>query len=1211
MKNFSLKICQLMCFVVLIGFSFQNKLQAQNLVLNYSFEDVSSCPNGISELPKAIDWYTTNTGADSCSSPDLYAACSWQIGGANSPDALLGFQRSKTGDNHAGIILYEPLSPYREYLGGELSTPLVNGQEYCVRFYVSAADEGQFATNSIGVYFSNNQVLKNFCLDNSAPHPLTPQLQYSGSQIVDSVNWVKLEWTYIASGGERYLTIGNFNSNANSNITTFNSNITPHPYAYYFVDDVEVTPTTCCPEVEVASTTPVSCNGLSDGSATVTATGGIPPYSYSWSAGSSSTATNNSLPAGRHTVTVSDSRGCQVPKYVTIKEPDALSVSINQNSNSCGTSLTATPTGGTGPFSYAWSNGASGASIQNVPTGSYTLTVTDNGNCTATASATVTQASSFTINPSSTDNTSCSNCNGTASTIVSGGNPPFSYLWSNGDTTENINGLCSGTYTVTVTEGSSSGGSVFWSEDFTSGGTGWTLNQNGSGTNGADANEWVINNNVTECSNCPATGSLGNYLHITCTSTPCQLGGDVGTCVYEQGVPFFAEAATDKYVSSPNISTIGQSGITLNFWYLSGGESGNDYGLVRLSDDGGTTWTDLPTQYEGVLTCTQASVTIPASYENIADFRIGFRWINDNNTDGEDPPFMIDDIELSATSGSACTATATVTINTTGTGLNANIDSSSNISCFSADDGYISTDVSGSGSYNYNWSSGQSTSSISGLSAGTYTVTIDDGNNCTTTLTETISEPQALSLSANNSGSGCDGNANINAIVSGGTPNYNYNWSNGETSNSITGLSSDTFTLTVTDNNGCSIIDSFIISNNGSFSVTLNATNTTCQGVNNGSVSSNVNGAAPPLSYEWSNGATSSDLQNVGGGTYTVTVTDGNNCTVSNSETVMDLNSIEASAIISDIVCPDDSSGGIKLTPFNGSEPYTAIWSNGSNNISQIDLIPGTYSVTVTDSVGCEFDTSFTINSISNFTIQASSSGLACDETTGATISVNILSGNTGPFTYEWSTGDQTATVENVGAGTYTVEVNDSLNCKKSDTTSVYSSNFLIDEEIIDASCPDEADGAISVTIEGGNPPYAFNWSNGSTDSVLLNLLAGIYDLTVTDDDDCSRTASFEVVVIDNGDGNCDSLMIYDVFSPNGDGRNDLWIIDGLQDYPNNSLQIFSRWGNIVYEISPYENTWDGSNMNGKAMATGTYYYVLKLNDGSDKVYSGHINLIR
>ena len=93
-------------------------------------------------------------------------------------------------------------------------------------------------------------------------------------------------------------------------------------------------------------------------------------------------------------------------------------------------------------------------------------------------------------------------------------------------------------YTVTVTESGSSGGNLFWAEDFSSGGAGWTLNVNGPGPNGADANEWVINSNVDNCSQCPVTGSGGNYLHITCSSLTCTLSGDAGSCAYDQGDPF-------------------------------------------------------------------------------------------------------------------------------------------------------------------------------------------------------------------------------------------------------------------------------------------------------------------------------------------------------------------------------------------------------------------------------------------------------------------------------------------------------------------------------------------------------------------------------------------------------------------------------------------------------------------------------------------------
>jgi gliding motility-associated-like protein len=197
---------------------------------------------------------------------------------------------------------------------------------------------------------------------------------------------------------------------------------------------------------------------------------------------------------------------------------------------------------------------------------------------------------------------------------------------------------------------------VFWCETFDVGGAtcnnqgaGWDLTPPLTGTNDQFANVWYINSN-TSC-NCQSTN---NKLHISCDPLEpfCTAFGGPG-CVYNAGIqlPGFPVSAitTDKYVSSPDISTIGQTNITLSFWYVANGEPGNDYGLVRLSDDGGLTWNDT-TQYSGTSNCTLASIALPAKYENISNFRIGFRWINDFNFAGADPPFSIDDIELSVPS---------------------------------------------------------------------------------------------------------------------------------------------------------------------------------------------------------------------------------------------------------------------------------------------------------------------------------------------------------------------------------------------------------------------------------------------------------------------------------------------------------------------------------------------------------------------------------
>ena len=212
---------------------------AQNLVNNPSFENTSACPVGISEFYKASQWNDVNSGADTCSSPDLYAACAPNIGGANSPNALIGFQQSRTGNHHAGIILSERIAlfgcnylggqNYREYIEGSLSSTLVAGQKYCVKFYMSLAN-CKWGTDDFGVYFTNTLATYNFC-NNDAPLPVTPQLTWCGAAIMETDEWVEVKWSYTATGTENFFIIGNFNNDNNSDLVDNLCN-SIHPYAY-------------------------------------------------------------------------------------------------------------------------------------------------------------------------------------------------------------------------------------------------------------------------------------------------------------------------------------------------------------------------------------------------------------------------------------------------------------------------------------------------------------------------------------------------------------------------------------------------------------------------------------------------------------------------------------------------------------------------------------------------------------------------------------------------------------------------------------------------------------------------------------------------------------------------------------------------------------------------------------------------------------------
>ncbi len=1212
-------------FAKVIGLS--SELNAQNLVLNPSFENYTSCPQSISEFDKAVNWQSPyiNLIGDTCSTSDLYNSCSL-FGGAGVPQNLLGYQAAHTGIGYAGMILYDgfPLTIFgctniptgwREYAEGTLSSPLIAGQTYCVSFYVSLPDNVKFATDDIGVYFSNTLInISCTTVGSSSVLPFSPQLEYNGPAITDTSGWTKLQWSYTATGGERYITIGNFKNDASTTYTCVNGN-SVNSHAYYYLDDVEVIQTAvCCPiiMVDVASQKNVSCSGGSDGLITVNATAGASPYNYVWSTGATG-ATLSNRSAGSYTVTATDANGCTVSKVFSITQPQTLTVSLSSSSTSCGTSAVATPGGGTGPFTYLWSNGATVASISNLTTGTYIVTVHDANSCSAMGSINVTQTSGFTVNTSFI-NPSCGVCDGTVSATPVGGTGPFSYAWSGGQTTSSITGLCAGTYTVTVVESGTTGTNTFWSENFSSGGTGWTLNLNGPGANQANANQWIINNNYSDCSQCPANGSGGNYLHVTCGSgIPCF--GSAGSCVYDMGVPVFSNAATDKYVTSPNISTIGKSGITLTFWYMAGGESGLDYGLVRLSNNGGSSWTDLPTQYSGTATCTQATISLPATYENIADFRIGFRWVNDNNTQGDDPGFTIDDIELSSASGTAaCSASATVGINSTG-GPTVTLASKTDVACYSAGSGAIDINVSGGTSpYTYSWTGGANTQDISGLSGGNYTVTVTDNVSCVGTLSVTISEPSTpLVVSGLVMDAGCGTpSGGIDLSVSGGNQPYTYLWSNGAVTQDLNGIVAGNYTVSVSDNNSCIETKSFTVNAPGNFTVTLMPDDASCLGVADGSVIASINGGTPPFQYNWSNGATTQNITGVAGGTYVFIVRDNNNCIATDTAVVDEPSDILFNTSITKTLCEDGNNGGIKLSPAGGTPPYSADWSNLDTSLSIQNLSPGVYDVTVTDANGCTRDTSIALTSVSQYQIELVVTNTSCDGSEPGSVQVNVLSPTTPPYSFVWNTSDTADIITNLTPGEYSVTVTDSLSCLRMDSAVVaVGGGLLIAEEVMDVTCPGRDDGAITVTVTGGTEPYVYVWNTGATTASLQNISEGVYTLVVTDQNDCSGSDTILVSVDSSGTIACDTVIIYDIFSPNGDGTNDLWVVDGLSSYPNNEVQIFNRWGNKVFEAKPYNNDWDGTSKNGGDLPSAAYYFILRLNDAKGTVHSGGVTLIR
>ena len=210
----------------------------QNLVNNPGFENITgSCSfAGYSSL---IDWYNPDP-IDSCSTPDWFATCV-SSPFTQAPNSQMGYQQPHGGNSYAGFISYDQSSSsYREYVEGSLSAALVSGQSYKATIYLSLANSSHFSINHLGIYFSNTQVTTTaYNCPELYPLAYTPQVD-STFTITDTANWVELSWHYIATGGERYLTIGNFHNDAATTATAVPHAFSFTPFAYYFIDDVSV-----------------------------------------------------------------------------------------------------------------------------------------------------------------------------------------------------------------------------------------------------------------------------------------------------------------------------------------------------------------------------------------------------------------------------------------------------------------------------------------------------------------------------------------------------------------------------------------------------------------------------------------------------------------------------------------------------------------------------------------------------------------------------------------------------------------------------------------------------------------------------------------------------------------------------------------------------------------------------------------------------------
>ncbi len=515
--------------------------------------------------------------------------------------------------------------------------------------------------------------------------------------------------------------------------------------------------------------------------------------------------------------------------------------------------------------------------------------------------------------------------------------------------------------------------------------------------------------------------------------------------------------------------------------------------------------------------------------------------------------------------------------------------------------------------YSYLWNNPAQTplATAQNLPAGTYTVTVTDSKGCTSSATVTIEQTNQLNITINSTDVVCTlhpGSASVS--VSGGTAPYIYNWSNGSNTTNIDNLLQGTYYVTVRDINNCSSSRSVNIGISGSIHASISLEQPViCAGSATAVLSANSQNGMSPVYYHWSNGLHNNIVTNISSGNYSVTATDAWGCTGTAQISIEDAPGIQISGTVIGAGCTDQSTGSISISITGGRAPYFIIWSTGATTSNISGLAPGNYTVTVTDANNCTAVKIFTVtNPQYPLTAQIIKSDITCKGNNDGSITINP-SGGTPPYTYLWQFGNNSftgRTASNLSPGNYLISVFDNNGCEWNSSIMIYEPEELDYNYIsINPSCIGNNDGYIEISITGGKPPYLISWADQTAPiEYITGLSQGTYSFTITDVNGCKKRTEYITLI----DEDVECIIIPNAFTPNNDGINDTWIIENIGLYPWAQIEVFNRWGQLVFEGKGNGAPWNGT-WNGKPVPTGSYVYTVDLFNGTK--YCGIVTVVR
>lgn len=465
-----------------------------------------------------------------------------------------------------------------------------------------------------------------------------------------------------------------------------------------------------------------------------------------------------------------------------------------------------------------------------------------------------------------------------------------------------------------------------------------------------------------------------------------------------------------------------------------------------------------------------------------------------------------------------------------------------NISGFGGNNGFIELDIfGGSGSYSYNWTGPNGyvavTEDAYNLIAGDYMVTINDGICPPIILNFSLNQPDELLAINNNSALinvDCFGTATGTlgiSITQESVPPYTFIVNNNgnviqtiansySSTPTFNGLSAGIYDIQIIDANGnTKTISNLVISEPTELIVTTTATQISCFGSNDASITLSIIGGTPPYNINWSNFATGTQLNNLGAGTYTATVTDAKGCVKLVQTTITDLPVFMLQPVVNQITCFGETDGSIDLGLIGGLAPVTVTWNDGNTaGLVRNNLSEGIYTAVVTDGMGCTIQRTFAITApqvlIINGIVQ---NDIECSSSNSGSINL-IPSGGSPPYSYNWSNGATTEDLINITSGNYSVVVTDSRGCSVVGQYSVFRPQPLV-VNLTQSQRVDCENGEVSNEFEafvsGGVPPYQINWSNGTPSGQFNQFMTttqnGLISVIVTDANLCSNTASYTI----------------------------------------------------------------------------------------------------